>query len=163
MSTSSKIPEFKLSSAAEGPLGRLGLLGLNTTITRSAVSNEGLISLGLGSVTRMQTNLTSGGVLALSTGDLRITGNLTLTTASVVRVRSASAAVHGSLSVSGQASLAGALHAVFTWSPPHGTTFAFLTAGSRTGGFPVVVNEGLAPGQVVQVQFAGASANVTVA
>jgi hypothetical protein len=145
-----------------GYAGRLGLFGLDTSFARPVVTNLGVMSLAVGSITHVAGDFVNTGVLALSGGDLRITGNLTLASTSVVRVRSTSASAHGSLSVTGRASLAGTLHVVLTWPAPAGTVIDFLTVGSRTGAFPSLANTGLSAGTAVRFQFIGNLGEVSI-
>ena len=81
---------------------------------------------------------------ATTTGTLTITGNYTQTTTGRLTAKIASAFLFDVLAVSGAATLAGTLDVTLLggYSPPTGTLFRVLTAGSLNGAFGTLAGDG---------------------
>lgn len=137
--------------------GTLALLGTSSSITRSTVTNNGQIYLHQGTVTRITANFINNANLQVNDGTLDITGNMTLTAASSLFVRSTPPVFFAPprISVSGAATVNGALTVSFNWSPPLGTNFDFLYAGTPGGEFSAITGLGLPNGGVAIFFFVG--------
>ena len=142
--------------------GQLKLVGTASAITRSAITNDGNLTLDDGAMARIESNLTNSGQLSLGTGDLTVTGDLTLTPTSMLRVRTSDEFTIGHLNVQGHAALDGTLTAEFAWAAPTGMTMPFMTVGSSSGNFATVTSTGLLPGQTVEFRMIGNTGSLAV-
>lgn len=142
--------------------GSLDVNGTATVIGRSAVTNNGRITLAPGAQARIESGLTNNGVLDLDTGALTVTGDLTMLANSDLRTRTTGASSIGTLDVGGVATMDGSLTANFQWLPPMGAHLDFFSAGSHSGAFDLVKANGLPAGQKVTFQFTGNMGGLTV-
>jgi hypothetical protein len=142
--------------------GRLDLNGTATVIRRSAVTNNGTMTLAPGAAARIESSLTNNGVLDLDTGALTVTGDLMMLPGSDLRTRTTGASSIGNLSVGGMATMDGMLTANFQWLPPMGANLNFFTVGGHGGAFDLVKANGLPAGQTVTFQFVGNTGGLTV-
>jgi hypothetical protein len=147
--------------------GVLTIAGAGTTIQASRVTNQGLMTLLDGAVVQMTTTagpFTNSGILVLGVSSLlNVHGNVALSSASWIQERVGSASLFGQLHATGSMTVAGSVNAVFqSYQPGAGVTFDFLTYGSETGTFAVVVTGQLPPPRGVQVQFLSTTGRLRV-
>jgi hypothetical protein len=144
-----------------GTAGKLTLNGA-ATITRSTLTNLGVITIGSGAT--INGNYVSTGQTNLGLASLTVNGNLTLGGASQLRLNVPPVpSIVTRIRISGHANLAGGLTAAYLFSPDAGSHFTFLKSGTHSGTFDFVQGTGLSPGKIALFDFVGEFGRLTVA
>jgi hypothetical protein len=143
------------------PYGRLTIHGTGTIVTRSSVTNNGVVALADSAAAKVQSNFVNTGELSVGLGNLQVTGDLTLTGTSLLRIRTTGPATVGWIAVQGQFVQDGSLVGAFAWPAQGGARLEFITAANHTGVFDSVTSTGLTDG-FVQFSFVGPTGAMTV-
>jgi hypothetical protein len=140
--------------------GRLTLLGAATSITCTAFTNNGAVTLADGLV-NLNARVVNNGELAVNAGQLSIGGDLTLGPTSILRVSSTASTSPPRVVVSGAATLAGSLAVTFTWLRRWGPSMT-SSRWARTEPADSARSSGLGmpPAGTLIFQYVGASTGV---
>ena len=133
----------------------------NTLIGRSALTNNGVISLDDSANVQLNTTLTNNGQLSIGVGLMSLTGSATMSPSSVLRYRGIAPGIMGRFTMLGNLTLAGSIIADFTWSPPVGSEYDILVPTSHTGSASVSAT-GLPAGRTVTFSFVNLAGKLRV-